>query len=112
MTTPWNGFDDAFTPMFSEPVVITSSQGNNNISQTVVCCVLSSTTDEPYSDEMMDTNRVELDFVCNRKDWKFLSMVHRGDTLVRQGIFNKPKYTVQTVKEDDVLGIIIKAKSV
>ena len=112
MTTPWNGFDKAFEPMFSEPVVITCSHDKTKISQTVFCCVLSSVTDEPYSDEMLDTDRVELDFVCNRKDWTFLSTVHRGDTLERHGLFNKPKYTVQSVREDDVLGIIIKAKSV
>ena len=103
--------DGAFAPMFDEPVVITCQRDGGKMSQTVMCCVLSTVTDEPYSDDMLEANRVATDFICKRSDWKFLDMVRRGDVVERQGVLKKTRYTVQSVVEDDAVGIIVKAKS-
>lgn len=111
MKSPWENIDTAFNPMFQEPLAVTCKRNNNTIEQTITCCVFSSTTGDPLVDESLETDRVDLDFVCKRCDWKFVHTLRRGDTLKRIGLFKKPEYVVESVIEDDVMGLVIRARS-
>lgn len=111
MKSPWENIDKAFEPMFNEPIAVTCKRDNKTIEQTIVCSVFSATTGEPLVDEALETDRVDLDFVCKRVDWKFVHTLRRGDTLKRVGLFKKPEYVVMSVIEDDVMGLVIQARS-
>lgn len=110
MKSPWDINDRAFDPMYDAPVVISCVRDGNEIAQTVRCFVSSDVTGEPIADEMLDTDRKDLNFSFARKDWAFLKMVRRGDKVKRQGLLGEAVYTVQNVVDDDVLGIVIKGR--
>lgn len=110
MTSPWNIDDRAFAPMYDTAVIISCTRDGKEISQTVRCFVSSDVTGEPIADEMLDTDRKDLNFSFARRDWAFLKMVRRGDKVKRQGLLGEAVYTVQDVIEDDVLGIVIKGR--
>lgn len=111
MKNPWENIDKAFQPMFNEPVKVISKRDSKTVEQTVVCCVFSSSTGEPLTDDSLETDRVDLDFVFKRQDWKFINTLKRGDKIQRVGLFKKPEYVVMTVVEDDVMGLVVKARS-
>ena len=111
MKSPWENIDKAFEPMFQEPVLVTCKRNNKTIEQTILCSVFSSTTGEPLVDDSLETDRVDLDFVFKRQDWKFINTLKRGDSIQRVGLFKKPEYAVMSVVEDDVMGLVVKARS-
>ena len=112
MRSPWDIDDKAFEPMFDEPVIISCTRDGQEIQQTVKCFVSSDMTGEPIADEMLDTYRKDLNFSFARRDWAYLKTIRRGDKVTRQGLMGTMDYTVQDVIEDDVLGIVVKARSV
>lgn len=110
MNSPWDISEKAFEPMFDESVIISCTRDGHETKQTVKCFVSSAATGDPIADEMLDTERVDLNFSFSRRDWAFLKTVMRGDKVTRYGLVGATEYIVQDVVEDDVLGIVITAR--
>jgi len=105
MRDPFIDMYKAFEVFYNEPVKITSKDGSLN--QTIQCCVFSSTTGDTIENDNFDTTRIDLNFICDRKDWKYVQLLKRGDQLERLRPLKHKKYTVQDIIEDDVMGLVI-----
>ena len=110
MNSPWDISEKAFEPMFDESVIISCTRNGQETSQTVKCFVATAATGEPYTEDMIDTARVDMSFSFARKDWAFIQTVRRGDKVTRCGLLKKLSYIVQDVTEDDVMGLVITAR--
>lgn len=104
---PFADIEQAFNPFYQECVVL--EKKDKSIRQTIFCNVFTDNTDEDViSDQNIDTTREVMTFLCLPKDWGFIQKITRGD-IVERPKYNK-KYAVQTVLNDGVMGIVIKAR--
>lgn len=112
MKSPYCNTDSAFSIFYDEPVSISCKHNGKNIKQTINCCVFSGTTGEPISDEQFETDRKDLNFICDRKDYKYVTMLTRGDTIERLKNTKYKRFQVQDIIEDETMGLVIVAWSV
>ena len=111
MKSPWKDIDDAFCPMFDESVIVRGQRNNKEFSQTIKAFVSSDTTADAYTENAMDTDAEHIDVVFSRKDWAFVQKLLRGDEIERTCV-NGLKYRIQEVKNDAIMGWVIKARSI
>lgn len=111
MNSPFDNIDLAFQPMFDESLIFTHKHGGQTFTQTITCSVFTSNTTDPLSDNVMDTDRVEINVVVPRDKWELLKSLKRGDTIERCGLFKKKFYTINSVMDDDVMGMVVNAYS-
>ena len=105
--SPWKDFDEAFESMFDESVVITH-EGER---QTLKAAVFIDNTGDALTDAGMDSDREDIQIVCEKKDWAYVQKLRRGDT-VRRSEINGVTYKVSEVKNDYLMGWCIYARSV
>ena len=111
MKSPWTDNDAAFFPMYDESVVISGKRPDGAFRQTIEVALFVDFTDDPTTDEMMDTDCEYVHLCCNPKDVAFLLKLRRGDTIERTA-FNGVRYQVQEVKRDATTGWTITARSI
>lgn len=107
MKSPWKDYDAAFEPMFSESIVLTHLSKK----QTIEAAVFIDNTGDALNDDMIDTDREDIQIVCNKRDWSYISKLSRGD-LVERTATNGVKYKVTEVKQDALMGWCIYARSI
>lgn len=107
-TSPWSDIN-AFEPMFDEAVIVTAERERETLRQTIYCCVFSDCTGETLYEGSVDTDRQDIQVVCNERDWKFAQSLQTGDKLERPS--TGMKYVVSNVRKDAVLGWVIAARS-
>ena len=106
MRNPWN-INDAFDPMFCEDVEI-----NTDTSKfTLKCVVFSDNTGDAFSEDMIQTNRMDICIVIRMDDWPVIKNVHINNVVRRVVNGNVVTYAVSDVIDDQTLGKIIKARS-
>lgn len=96
--------------MYDESVVVSCVRDGRETRQTLTCFVSSATTGDPVSGEMLDSERVDMNFSFARTAWPFLKTVRRGDLVLRGDVLKCREFVVQDVTEDDVMGIVISAR--
>lgn len=106
MKKPWD-IEDAFEPMFDESVWLEAADGRKT---TTKAAVFTDNTAEPLDADMMETECEQVNFIVKRADWPFARALRRGDVVKRMDV-NGKKYAVQDVVEDEVFGLVIKARS-
>ena len=68
-------------------------------------------TGDAILDEAVDTDMENINICCNQSDYAFIQKVRRGDTIERTEV-NGVKYKIKSVKHDDVMGLVIQARSI
>ena len=109
--SPWKDSDKAYAPMFTESIVISGTREDGTFKQTIQAAVFIDMTADAISDEAIDTDRENINICCNQKDYAFVQKLLRGDTIERPEI-NGVKYKIKSVKHDDVMGLVIQARSI
>lgn len=107
MKNPWKDYDAAFAPMFTESIVLT----HQDKKQTLEVAVFTDNTGDALTEDMMDTDREDIQIVCNKRDWAYVSKLVRGDLVERTEV-NGVKYKVSEVKHDALMGWCIYARSI
>ena len=107
MKNPWKDNDGAYCDMFDEQVEVEAHDGKRT---TMDCAVFTDGTGDPFSDDMLDTDREDITLVFAKKDWPFVQRLRRVDTI-RRPDFNGLSYSVQEAKLDNCLGWCVKARS-
>lgn len=107
MGDPFKSIDKAFEPMMTEEVVVVTPDGQR---QTIKAFVAVDNTGDPLCDEMMDTDREDINVTARAEDWYTVTKLERGAKLERPQLGNK-KYAVQDVVMDSIMGLIVKARS-
>lgn len=110
MKSPWTDNDKAYSPMFTESVVISGTRGQEGFRQTIEAAVFVDNTGDALA-ENIDTDREDIDIVFDMKDWAFVQKLLRGDTVERTTL-NGVRYRIQEVKRDFLMGWVVKARSV
>lgn len=110
MKSPWTDNDKAYSPMFTESVVISGTRGQDSFRQTIEAAVFVDNTGDALA-ENIDTDREDIDIVFDMKDWAFVQKLLRGDTVERTTL-NGVRYRIQEVKRDFLMGWVVKARSV
>ena len=105
--SPFQDVNDAFDPMYNEDVVIVHETER----MTVEVAVFTNGTDDPLTDDLLDSERESIHLVCKRKDWAYVSKLLRGDTIKRTAT-NGLMYSIYDVKFDALMGWCIYARSV
>lgn len=105
---PWDGIDDAFSPMFNEHITIHTKDGYD---YSILVSVFDDITDDVLLDEHSMNSKCEsIQLVFKDCDWNMISKVVRGDVLERPE-FNGRKYSITEVKHDPNIGNLIRARS-
>lgn len=107
MESPWKENDDAFMPMFTESIVLTHQKQK----QTISAAVFTDNTGDALADDNLDTDREDIQIVCKRKDWAYISKLTRGDVVERIEV-NGLKYRISDVQQDALMGWCIYARSI
>lgn len=110
MKSPWTDNDKAYSPMFTESVVISGTRGQDSFRQTIEAAVFVDNTGDALTDDAIDTDREDIDIVCRRKDYAFVQKLVRGD-LVERTAYNGIRYAIKEIKNDAVMGLVISARS-
>lgn len=104
MKSPWKDNDDAFCPMFDETIAIKTIDGNTTSFEVAM---FSNGTSDPFSDDMIDTEREDVMFVFKQEDWPFVKAITRGTTITA---CNMKQYSVSEAKLDNCFGWVIVAR--
>lgn len=107
MESPWKDIDDAFMPMFTESIILT----HQHEKMTIKTAVFVDNTADALADDSLDTNREDIQIVCNKCDWAYVSNLSRGD-LVERVEANGKKYRISDVQKDALMGWCIYARSI
>lgn len=83
MTNPWKDSDNAFDAFFDESIVVTSPDGKTRL--TLPVAPFTNNTGDPLSEDMMDTERLDMSFVFRRKDFPRIKTLTRGWKIERPG---------------------------
>lgn len=102
--TPFSDIDKAFSPFFSEHVLITRKTGEKT---TVCVSVFDDITDDPLAGDSLDTTVEGISIMFS--DPCFPAEVQRGDTVTRLETSGK-KYSVTQVRHDPNFGRVVKAR--
>lgn len=97
--------NSAFEPFYNETIVVRTKSGKR---QSLEVSIFTDIEEEPYSDDMMDTNTRQVQFIARQDDWAFVQKMERGDNLIH----NNTKYSVMEVRNDYAIGILIKARQI
>lgn len=111
MKNPFQDLETAFEPFYAERVVLSGRRDGIPFSQTIPACVFRSETGDELSEEAFDTRREDIAVVVRRRDWAFARSLRRGD-FVERPERNGLKYTVVEVRNDDLMGQVVQARSV
>lgn len=111
MKSPWIDNAEAFAPMFTESIVVSGKRNDKSFRQTIDTTVFVDMTGDSLDDSTVDTDREDIDIVFNQDDWAFVQKLKRGD-VVERTMFNGIKYKIQEVKHDNVMGWVVKARSI
>lgn len=99
----------AFKVFYDTPLIFKKKKGS--YTQTINCSVFTDNTQDPLSDEAMDTDRESINILVPREKWSLLKDLERGDKIERSGLLKKRYYTINNVMEDDIFGYVINASS-
>ena len=105
MKSPFEQTDGAFLPFFDETITIESKNGSSG---TFKCCVFTDGTADPLTEDMMETDREDINIVFRKCDWPFVKGLVRGDQIMRER--NGKKYAVSQAKMDNALGWVVAAR--
>lgn len=105
-TDPWK-LEDAFDPMFNEDIEIYI--GGTRV--TVKCAIFVDSNGEVLSDDMLDTDRRDINIFIRQRDWVLLKNVNVNDIVRRTVGGNVVEYAVSELVDDMAMGKIIKARS-
>ncbi len=105
MTNPWD-IDEAFEPMLTDEIAVTSN-GNK---QTLQAAVFVDSTADLMNQDMVDTEVEHIQVVCKAQDWSIVKLMKIGDNLEVNA--TGKKYSIDEVKRTQDLGIIISARSI
>lgn len=105
MKSPFRHIDSAFDVFYDEQIVVECKDGRK---QTLQACVMTDNTGDPLSEELVDSEREDLNIVARRCDWAFVQTLARGDKAIR--LCTNKKYVVQEVVEDFVMGLVVKVR--
>lgn len=106
MTSPFLHIDKAFAPFFTEKISVKTNDGKRTSVLNV--SVFTDGTSDPLTTDMMETEREDMTFVFNKKDWPFVKELQRGATIRR--MMNSKEYSVSEAKFDEALGWIVTAR--
>lgn len=107
MNNPWKDNEKAFAPMFGETLEVETQDGKRT---SIQAAVFTDGTGDPFSEDMLETDREDVTMVFMKKDWPFVRRLKRGD-VVRRLDFNGVSYSVSEAKLDNCLGWCLKARS-
>ena len=109
MTDPFADMDSAFEPFFRDYVSIHGVREKDILNQTIPCSVFDDVEADPMSQDMVDSDIRQIQFLGMQKDWAFLEKLRIGDELSFASQPDK-KYTVSSVRHDSAMGIIVAAR--
>ena len=110
MKSPFNeNTIKAFKVFYDTPLIFSKKKGN--FKETIWCSIFTDNTQDPLSDDAMDTNRESINIIKKKKKWSLLKSVERGDKIERSGFLKNRYYTINNVMEDDIFGYVINASS-
>lgn len=69
MKSPFGNIDDAFAPMFDEKVAVKTVEGKET---NLRACMFIDGDSDPLADDMMETERDDMIFMFQKKDWPFV----------------------------------------
>lgn len=105
MNSPFTGIQGAFEVFFDEQATVTTTDGKRT---TFEVCVFTDGTADPLTDDMMESDRVDVSFVFKKKDWAFVQKLTRGATIRR--LRSNKDYSVSEAKYDTALGWIVNSR--
>ena len=112
MKEPWCDIDKAFEPMQNETVLfVCKREKDADMRQAVEVTVFTDGTGYSLSEDQISTDREDILVGFKRKDWPYVRTMRRGDILKRCKLGFK-EYAIQSVEEDEVMGLVIKARSI
>lgn len=83
LANPWKDSDNAFDAFFDETVIVSSPSGDNKT--TLPVAPFTCSTGDPLSEDMMDTERLDMSFVFRRTDFPRIKTLTRGWKIERPG---------------------------
>lgn len=110
MKSPWTNIDSAFDQMFDEDIIVKFRRDGEPCSQTFKVYVTTGITSDSMSEEIMDSQSQAISVLSRKDDYSFFLKLKRGDIIVRPMFFNK-SYTIEEVKYDELMHLIVIAKS-
>ena len=110
MKSPWSDIDKAFDQMFDEDIIVKYKRDGEPCSQTMRVYVTTGITSDTMTDELIDSQSQTINIVSRKNDYSFFLKLKRGDIIIRPMFFNK-SYTVEEVKYDETMHLIVIAKS-
>lgn len=108
MISPFTNTDGAFDPFFTEQVSITTNDGNKTT--LLHASIFTNGQADPLADDdgMMETEREDLTFVFNQKEWPFIQKLQRGATI--RIMSTQSDYVVSSAKLDHFIGCCVNAR--
>ena len=112
MTDPFKDTTSPFEPFFTESVSIHAQRDDGKtMNQTIPCSVFDDVEADPMSQDMVESDIRQIQFLGRQMDWAFLEKLRIGDEL-RFASQPDKKYAVSSVKHDNAMGIIVAAREV
>lgn len=105
MRSPFHNISAAFVPMFDEAITIKTTDGKRDSFDIIV---FTNGDGEPLSEDMMETDREDIDILFKKEDWSFAQHLERGAEIERMCLHKK--YSVSSVRYDSALGWIVTAR--
>ena len=105
MRSPFENIDGAFVPFFGEDITVSTKDGRSGV---FPVCVFTDGTADPLTEDMMETDREDINIVFRKCDWPFVKGLVRGDQIMRER--NGKKYAVSQAKMDNALGWVVAAR--